>query len=122
MHNVELELDHDNFYCPVTGQYIMGDGVIEGFSPSEAVLFCYLNEIGDFEYTKPGIKDLFENCLKETEDDELEAYDLMIQKINETESKNLVCFEITTSGMACGPMSTTLKVCFDMNYRKVINE
>lgn len=122
MNNVELELNHDNFYCPVTGQHIMGVGVNEGFNPSKAVLFCYVNEIEDFEYAKPEIKELFETCLKQTEDDGSEAYDVMIQKMNETESQNLVCFEITTNGMACGPISTKVKVCFDMNYRTELND
>ena len=45
MKQIELELDHVNFYCPVTGEQIVSS---ELCTPSPATAFIYLDEIGDF--------------------------------------------------------------------------
>jgi len=56
MQRIELELNHNNLFCPVTGQRILSDG--EPFEPSPAMLFCFIEDIEDFEFATDEIRNL----------------------------------------------------------------
>lgn len=117
MKKIELNLSHFNFYCPVTGHRILQDG--EEFSPSPATLFAYLDIIGEFIYSTNQYQEIIDkNAQKFSEDDEFGDYENLELIINESENANLLIFEITNSGVACGPSSSTLFLCIDMNYNK----
>jgi hypothetical protein len=49
MQRVELVLDHHDFFCPVTGQRILGP---EEFSPSPATAFVFPTQMDDFEFIR----------------------------------------------------------------------
>lgn len=57
MQELDLYLDPDEFFCPVTGQQIMG--IEKDLSPSPAMLFFYLHEVQEFEYVHQSIKESF---------------------------------------------------------------
>jgi hypothetical protein len=57
MQELYLNLDPDNFYCPVTGHPIMS--LEETFSPSLALMFLYLHEVQEFEYVHDSIQEKF---------------------------------------------------------------
>ena len=117
MKHVELSLSHFEFYCPVTGQQIQGED--HGFTPSRATAFCFLGETCDFEYAAEWVMETYEQCLASVDDDEWNKdYTAFERMIGEKTAglDNLVCFSVTTSGIACGPVSSTVHFCIDMDY------
>ena len=112
MKQIELDLHHHDFFCPVTGEQIVG--ISTPFEPSEATLFCYLDEISEFQYAEGWIEELYNNFLEQTDNDPADAFQLLLEVIG-NKTDNSVCFSITTSGMACGPMSSTVHFGIDMN-------
>lgn len=112
MQIVELSLDHPFLFCPVTGQTIV-DG--EDAFESPALAFCYLTEIGEFNFIKPEFQDIYDQCeLLENDEEEIYALDLFLEKMKAYDK--LVMFSITTHGFSCGPVSETIYYCFNMNY------
>lgn len=112
MQTVKLELDHSNFYCPVTGQLITGDQV---FQASPATVFTYVSEVGEFEQITPELKELWDSVEAEADEDDFDI-DLFEKFAEKIEDDAIVCFEITTFGMACGPVSSTVRIAINMNY------
>ena len=47
MHYVQLDLNHDNFYCPATGFHMLS---AEHYEASPATLFVYPEDAGEFEW------------------------------------------------------------------------
>jgi len=115
MHNIhlELEVNTQELYCPVTGIKVFDDQ--EGFQPSPALVFCYIDEAADFEFALDWIQELYDTSLEATDDEPEEAYDLFLEKLGANKSKNLVCFDIWNNQL--GPMENFGKFCFDMNYQ-----
>ena len=111
MQIIKLELNHEYLYCPVTGQLIqdpeMGYGDIV-----ESVRGYWIGEVAD----EPEIKD---NDLRKT----WEAYcDSMKGKYKDVTSflesydaPNWIVFELTSHGMACGPISSIIWYVIDMD-------
>ena len=113
MQRIELEPTHFNFFCPVTGQRITDE---ELFIPSPAQLFCYIDE-GVFEFVHKDIHPALEHVGIDITTDVIEADWQMFEKlIVLLDDQGLVLFEITHSGMACGPISMTAYHCIDMNF------
>jgi hypothetical protein len=114
MKNVAFELNHDNLFCPVTGIDIMED--TDKILPSPAMKFIYLQEINEFITDDQNLEKMYESCLGATEDEDYEeALQLLFEKLQN--QKNWICMEVTTFGMACGPISSTGYFCFDMDYQ-----
>jgi hypothetical protein len=113
MQIVKLCLDHQNFHCPVTGQRITSD---ETYEPSPAMVFMYLDEIGEFQDIDPDLQEVFDEVESEF-GDELWPDELFAKFCDRIQSEGLVCFEIATHGMACGPVSSTVRIGIDMNYQ-----
>jgi hypothetical protein len=112
MQKINLDLSHFNFFCPVTGIQIASE---TEFNPSPALKYYYFD--GYFihlsEDSKPLLADLDINLDDETPEINWDNFEIIQNKLA---SKNLVLFEITTSGVACGPMSSTAYICIDMDY------
>ena len=47
MHHVQLDENHDNFYCPATGFNMLS---AEHYEPSPATLFVYPEDAGEFKW------------------------------------------------------------------------
>jgi len=110
MQIVELDLDHFEFYCPVTGIKMMGDA--EEFVASPATVFCFVDEVRDFECVTDDFRQAYESA---SADEDLLSEEVF-QSLAGYGDRNLVCFTITTRGMACGPISSTVRVGINMNY------
>ena len=108
---IQLDLSHDHFFCPVTGQRITGPQTYEA-SPAQAGM--WIGEIiDDPEITSPELEAKwkhYEAHVSEEDGIEIEAF------LESVELPNHVCFEITTSGIACGPCSSTVWYVIDMDY------
>ena len=113
MQHIRIEPIHYNFFCPVTGARITDS---EQFIPSPAHLFCYIDE-GVFEHVREDFIPYIEKVGIDASSGVIEAdwdtFEAVIQQLNDD---GLVLFEITYSGMACGPVSMTAYHCIDMNY------
>jgi hypothetical protein len=120
MQILELELDHFNLYCPATGEFIF----VEDEPINEDALSLkgyWVDEVIE----EPFIKD---EALRKAWDGFIEEYEVDHQdfpEFSEIEQflvnypePNWVIYKITTNGMACGPVSTTVWHVVDMNVVK----
>ena len=104
-----------SWFCPACGKQTIDseNGLVE--PPCLHLEFLYLTEIDEFEYIKENLKDLIEKERqagdaeeggKEEDWDEMSDYELLKNAMNR--DSTFVTFELTTSGMACGPVSSTV--------------
>ncbi len=121
MQKLELELDEMNFHCPATGKRVLCKD--EATEPSPATKFVFMHEVGIMDCAAPGIEELYDEVCEAVEDSEDDAmasqypYEVFLEKLGEAkERESWVVFSITTCGFACGPVSSTVDVCIDMNY------
>jgi hypothetical protein len=87
----------------------------EVFQPSPATVFAYLDDVNDFEEISPELNELWERVKEEAEDDDF-GTDLFEKFAERIKDDAIVCFEITTCGIACGPVSSTIRIAINMNY------
>jgi hypothetical protein len=117
MQIVEINLENINFYCPVTGEYILK--VYEPVNEDASSLMAYWI---DLAFEDPFIKSeklqaawntFCENYAKENNDDypDIEAFEGFISNLK---WNNWVCFKLTENGMACGPTSSTVWKILDL--------
>jgi len=113
---IELNLSHDNFYCPVTGCHIQGN---QHFEPSPAMTGGWHSDIIDEPLIVTGLlKTKWEEYIEkiETKDECIDIIDFL----NSVNSDSLVCFEISTSGVSCGPFATTVWFVIDFNFSEPV--
>jgi hypothetical protein len=112
MQRVDIEINQDNFFCPVTGVHILS---AEDFNPSPALKFCFVED--SFAHITDDMKKILRGKDIDTTEDPLyldwEDFETFI---NDLKSDDYVLFEITQSGIACGPVSMTSYFCIDMSY------
>jgi hypothetical protein len=111
---IETE-DPGSFYCPITGQMLFNKYDSE---ESDAVEFAYLWDISEFVLIKPEYEALYAACEEEENENSNEqrcAYEIFLDKLKDKE--DFVLFSFTSSGMACGPVSSTVDYCINMAYK-----
>jgi hypothetical protein len=110
MQIIELELEHDVFYCPMTGEQIVSEN--EYIGPSAATEFIITDAADEFEYATDEFKQIYDDARNKLE---FPSMDEVFQAIIDSgkASTDILCFAITTS---CGPMSMTVYFGIDMNY------
>ena len=115
MHHVQLDLSHDNFYCPATGFHMLS---AEHYEASPATLFVYPEDAGEFEWYSREFEKLEATINTEDVVDECEDGLSNVERFLAAlkDKPNLVVFTITTSGIACGPVSSTVHICINMDY------
>jgi hypothetical protein len=112
MQRLDLELDHFTLFCPATGQQILFE---DDFVPSPAQKFCYVE--GYFEYADDETKGILKSIGLTIDDDNYLDWDDFERFLKELDGyNNYVLFELTYSGMACGPVSMTAYHCINMNF------
>jgi hypothetical protein len=105
---IDIHLDHHNFFCPVTGAQITSDDAYEP-SPAQVGMFHY--EVPEEpEIHDPSLQALWDTYVAKTEDLDLDEF------LDSVDHPTWVAYKITTSGMACGPVSSTWIIVIDMNY------
>ena len=106
---IELEYEGPpaNIYCPVCGAALYTQE--EDATSCEHVVFSYIPDIGEFDYVASYLKTQVDDIM-ETEDEDVEPVATLLAQL---ESKSILCFSITTSGVACGPTSSTVYVAVD---------
>lgn len=107
-----------SLHCPRTGNLVLAPDAMIDQPASPCVSFVWIHEIAEFEF----IRDDLQGRLDETRRALIKAgadeYDLPsnfeILKTDVDLGTIPVIFEITVSGMACGPVSETVTIGFDL--------
>ncbi|MEN9671965.1 MAG: hypothetical protein RL553_230 [Planctomycetota bacterium] len=113
MQEVNLVLDHYDFFCPITGEKILWQ---EDCKSSPATAFIYVDDSQEFPFITPEFLKLFEEKCDfededEDEDDGLEPYERFLLEIKDM--PNLVVFNMNDS-----ESSIMIRVGINMNYCK----
>jgi len=113
----ELNLDHHNFFCPATGVHILGEEHCDDTAQSlKAYWICEVFD--EPSITDPEMKkawtDYSEKFESENEGETpgMKELELFLRNYS---APNWSVFEITTCGMSCGPISTTVWLVIDLN-------
>jgi hypothetical protein len=129
MQIVPLELSHNTFFCPITGEQILSP---DDYLCSAATLFHFIDmEGGHLVDPTSEIELLYHEALKDINNglynnydfrynysDEAKAFEILVYEKLKQEN-NYVLFEICNTGYACGPISNTVYIGIDMNYQSV---
>ncbi|MDA7624712.1 hypothetical protein N8697_00920 [bacterium] len=119
MKYIKLDLSHDNFYCPATGTHIQSK---DHFEPVSSSLKAYW--ISDVGLDEPAFDDA---KLEEAwatlsamlnENNEGIDWEDVEKFLDNYDQPNYVAYEITTGGIACGPVSSTVVFVIDMDTGK----
>lgn len=109
-HVVDLEWQGDlpEFYCPVCGKAVTTEN-----GPSDDICghvkFLYVDEVGEFEFIDSNYESLLKEFDYESDDDQIE---FLMKKVK---SESAIAFNLTTSGIACGPVSSSVTYGVDFN-------
>jgi len=115
---VSLEIPYYsfNFYCPLCGTRIMlgeegEQGESRAISPCPHLLFIYDVDLRAFEYLREDLRvKLEEKGARIREGEELEGGRDLLDILEPILPENTVVFELTGSGLACGPVAYTVAV------------
>lgn len=116
MQIIELELNHLNFFCPATGQPIISESE-DHTTNAVSLRALWIDEVFD----EPAFRDeKFQEdwetySEKHFDEDEDNLYEVQEEFLKTYPKPNWVTFKITTSGMACGPISSTVWLVIDLD-------
>jgi hypothetical protein len=103
----KLEINEANaIFCPVCGHLIMGED--EG-DKCKHVMFTYIDVVGEFLDVAPKYKEILRKI--EEDEDVSDPFGEAVEKIKEP---GVLFLSLTTSGVACGPVSST--ACVAINF------
>ena len=114
---VDLEWygDPPVFYCPVCGKNIVTE---EGMADDwcSHVKFLYVYEAGEFTFNDKSYEDILsDKDYEECEEEEIEPVEMLMKKV---ESTSALALNLTTTGMACGPVSMTVTFGVEFDHKK----
>lgn len=103
MQLIQLEKDDWNFFCPASGKQVFTD---DGEPNTAALRGMWCGEVPDLPmHLAAEIEPLWQAYLESNEVEE-EGIDVVAFLVS-VDQPNWVAFEITTKGMACGPVWST---------------
>lgn len=108
MQELQLNLDHQNFYCPVTGDAILSE---DRYQPSAATVFTYVDEIGDFQDLSPELESIVDEL--SLGDSDASLFERLRQRLKD---EHLVCFNLAIRGMGYGSEVARVRIGINMNY------
>lgn len=118
MKSVEVDLEDAKLFCPATGQQILSE---EACKPSPATLFIYVEDENVFEFVRPELKVLADK-VEETSWLDLENGRPIDSLLSAISSAAAVDFVVKLSGIACGPVSTTVHIGVDLAHGSAAEE
>ena len=111
MQLIQLERDDWNFFCPATGRQVFTD---DGEPNTPALRGSWCHEVPEEPmHLAEELKPLWQAHL-EAQEAEDEGADV-VRFLQSVEWPNWVAFEITTCGMACGPVWSTAWTVLDLS-------
>jgi hypothetical protein len=113
MQLVRLQLKHSNFYCPVTGQLITGDKVLQA---SPATLFLCMEDEDGNEMFAPEFEMIREAIERQGDQYDMSS-DLLNTLFDSMNDESIVFFVITRGGLERGPEARNTFIAINMNYQ-----
>lgn len=116
MQIVEMDVDMDfSFFCPITGKQIIGPENVEA---SPATAFIFSPDANDFEYLTPELRPVWEAIVEGEGDDDEDLDGDHFERFREKvkDMPTFVVFSLTSHGIACGPVSSTVLIAIDFAY------
>lgn len=124
--------DHDSLFCPICGTDTY-ESLSAQQTPCAHVAYVFFDDISEFDQVSPTISNLVDEITKEDMAQQELMQQIMQKKISMTEYTELahpvirleqkidalfprntfLHLGITTYGMACGPMSSTIHIGYD---------
>ena len=124
MQYVRLNVQHQNFFCPATGICLCHEDPEKlGFENSPMdVLSCqafWISEVlsdsmSESDFKNPAFREAWLKFESKFEEGYWDVDDL-INFLKSYHAPNWVAYEVTTTGMACGPVSSTAWWVIDMD-------
>jgi hypothetical protein len=116
MQNIEIDwpfnAEPPEIFCPICSAPILKNGEeLNDFC--DHVEFVYLDEIGDFLFASKSIAQAVEDAREKAENDNDDDFEV-IEFLDARSNPAGFSLALTTSGMACGPVSSTIRVGFDL--------
>jgi hypothetical protein len=111
MQYIKLNLDSDDFFCPATGAPITTEEAYEASPAQVGMWHCEVLE--EPEIHSDELETAWTNYMQNLDE---EDYFEMEEFLASLDLKNHVCFEITTRGIACGPVITTVWFVIDLGH------
>jgi hypothetical protein len=131
MQTIDLELDHPDFFCPVTGQQVLSE---DACTPSPATAYIYVQEENVFEFVREDLQEVAKAIEADSVlggDDEDGGDGVVTGQDGQPRLRMpfaameaalpeafVVDFILRSTEMACGPATTTVHVGIDMNWTK----
>jgi hypothetical protein len=103
-------------HCPRTGKIVLKADEATDQPASPYVTFVYVDEVGEFDYIRADLRE----CLDDARDtldnggDNEHMSDVEILLNHTSLGRVPIVYRITTSGIACGPVSFTVYIGFDL--------
>ena len=110
MQRIPFDMNHPDFFCPITGEQITSE---DDFNPSSATTFAWISITGEFEYVNDEFKKLYDDYMANPKN---EGDDFFTDFLDNTDRHDVVVFEISTDGLACGPSSCTAYIGINKDY------
>jgi len=99
-----------SLFCPACGAQIVGLEMTYETAPCPHLDWIYVEEVGEFLYASPAVQNNLDQWESEALEDE-EDEQLPIEKlVTEWSAPTKAHIAITTRGIACGPVSSTLQL------------
>lgn len=103
-------------HCPRTGNVVLKADEATHQPASPYVTFVYVDEVGEFDFIREDLRERLDTAREQLEqrrdDDYISDLDVLLE--HTPLGRVPVVYEITTSGMACGPVSFTVHIGFDL--------
>jgi len=112
---VELEDEALKVHCPACGALICTP---ESCDPCPHVLFMYDDMVGDFHFIQPRLASVVDESKKAAQDEDFDALKVLIAVLD---SPSMLCFGVTTTGMACVSISVTNYIGIEFDDRRLLD-
>jgi len=103
-------------HCPRTGNIVLKSDEATDQPASPYVTFVYVDEVGEFDFIRDDLRERLDAAREQLNpsDDDDYVSDLEVLLKHTFLGRVPMVYEITTSGMACGPVSFTIHIGFDL--------
>ena len=103
-------------HCPRTGNIVLKADEATDQPASPYVTFVYVDEVGEFDFIRDDLRERLDAAREQLDlsDDDDYVSDLDVLLRHTFLGGVPMVYEITTSGMACGPVSFTVYIGFDL--------
>ena len=105
----ELEVDLATpLFCPACGKVIFGEG--DDGTKCRHVIFTFVSELGEFF----DVSAKYQEIIEKIEDGE-DVFDFLEEARKQINKPSILFLSVSSSGMACGPVSSTASVAIDFD-------